>query len=124
MVALFKALGDENRLRILNLLMSEKLCVCEIEVLLEMTQSNVSRHLNKLKTVGLIESSKEAQWVHYDVNEVFSRENEELMVFLKHQFETTALYLNDIERYKKYKENQCNCQIIASDKERVIELIK
>ncbi|WP_199172686.1 metalloregulator ArsR/SmtB family transcription factor [Petrotoga sp. 9PWA.NaAc.5.4] len=44
MEELFKSLGDENRLRILNLLMQQQeLCVCELEVLLEMTQSNVSK---------------------------------------------------------------------------------
>ncbi len=48
-VNMFKALSDENRLRIMSLLIREELCVCEIEVILELSQSNVSRHLNKLK---------------------------------------------------------------------------
>ena len=50
---------DENRIRILNLMLNAELCVCEIETILEMTQSNASRHLAKLKSAGIITSSKE-----------------------------------------------------------------
>ncbi|MGD9156009.1 MAG: metalloregulator ArsR/SmtB family transcription factor, partial [Bacillota bacterium] len=58
LLKILKALGDENRLRILNLLRQKKLCVCELESVLNMTQSNVSRHLIKLKDAELIESEK------------------------------------------------------------------
>ncbi len=64
-VNMFKALSDENRLRIMSLLIREELCVCEIEVILELSQSNVSRHLNKLKSDKMIDFHKKAQWVHY-----------------------------------------------------------
>ena len=62
---MFKILGDINRLRIINLLLTLKLCVCELEVILDMTQSNVSRHLERLRNAGLVKSTKEAQWVFY-----------------------------------------------------------
>lgn len=57
-VEIFKALADENRLRILNVLNQGELCVCEIETLLGITQSNASRHLNKLKSLKIIDSDK------------------------------------------------------------------
>lgn len=57
-VDIFKALADENRLRIISLLLTKELCVCEIEASLEMSQSNVSRHLTKLKTSGIVDSRK------------------------------------------------------------------
>lgn len=124
MIEFFKALADENRLRIINLLMQAELCVCEIEVMLEMTQSNVSRHLNKLKSAGIISSSKDAQWVHYKASDKFQNENELLFTYLKQKFETSDLFLNDLRRYHKYEEQNLNCQIIREDREKVLKLIE
>lgn len=55
---ILKALADENRLRIMCLLHSGSRCVCEIEPILKLSQSSTSKHLIKLKQVGLIESEK------------------------------------------------------------------
>jgi ArsR family transcriptional regulator len=68
LIKVMKALADENRLRILNLLTHKELCVCEMENILSMTQSNVSRHLIKLKDAELIESEKQGQFVFHKVN--------------------------------------------------------
>jgi ArsR family transcriptional regulator len=57
-VYILKALADENRLRILNLLRNGELCVCDIEAVLGIKQSNTSRHLNRLKISGMIASKK------------------------------------------------------------------
>jgi len=120
---LFKSLGDENRLRILNLLMQQKLCVCELEVLLEMTQSNVSKHLSKLKTNGVISSSKDAQWVYYKINPEFKKDNELLYEYLKEKFQENTLYISDIERYKMYKKHNMNCRLIKNDKKNVLKIL-
>jgi len=124
MIGIFKALGDENRLRILNLLMHSKLCVCEIEVMLDMTQSNVSRHLSKLKSSGIISSSKDAQWVHYKVSNESKRENEFLFKYLSKEFDKNDIFQKDLERYDKYKKFNLNCQRITEDKENILNLIK
>lgn len=58
LVNVLKALSDETRLRIINLLMMKELCVCELEVLLGLNQSNASRHLNKLSSAGILKSYK------------------------------------------------------------------
>ncbi|MCO5382960.1 MAG: metalloregulator ArsR/SmtB family transcription factor [Methanosarcina barkeri] len=57
-VSIFKSLADENRIRILNLLRNGELCVCDIEAVLGVKQSNASRHLNKLKMAEIIVSEK------------------------------------------------------------------
>jgi len=124
MVEIFKALGDDNRLRIINILSQAELCVCEIEVLLDLTQSNVSRHLNKLKSAKIISSSKDAQWIHYKLDDTFLKSNLELITHLKDNFLKEETYIYDSERYSRYKDNELNCQIIKEDKEKVIELIK
>lgn len=123
MIELFKALADENRLRIVNLLMQSEFCVCEIEVILEMTQSNVSRHLSKLKSTRIISSSKDAQWVHYKVSDQFKEQNELLYSYMTGKFEASSVFLKDIARYNKYREYNLNCQVIGEDRDKVLKLI-
>jgi len=62
---LFKALGDENRLRIVALLSVQELCVCHIEAALALSQPTVSRHLSVLKSCGVVESRRQGTWVYY-----------------------------------------------------------
>ena len=60
LVYILKALADDNRIRILNLLRNGELCVCDIEAVLGIKQSNASRHLNRLKVAGIIVSEKKS----------------------------------------------------------------
>ena len=62
---LFKALGDNTRLRILALLFSGELCVCDIKETLNLPQSTVSRHLSYLRNAGLVKSCRKQKWMHY-----------------------------------------------------------
>lgn len=63
----FKALADENRLRILGLLKTREMCVCEIMVALSFTQPTASHHLGILENVGLVKNRKEGKWVFYSI---------------------------------------------------------
>ena len=60
-----KALADTNRLRILNLLGDQTLCVCDLEDVLQLNQSNLSRHLAKLRQAGLISARKQGLFAYY-----------------------------------------------------------
>lgn len=62
---LFRALSDETRLRILNLLLVDELCVCDIVAALEVPQPTASRHLAYLRRLGLVTVRKEGVWCHY-----------------------------------------------------------
>jgi len=62
-----KALSDETRLRILNLLYEKELCVCDVMETLKITQAKASRHLTYLKNAGLASDRKQAQWVYYSI---------------------------------------------------------
>jgi ArsR family transcriptional regulator len=62
---LFKALGDETRLRIVAFLSHGELCVCHLEEALGLSQPNVSRHLGTLRTAGIVEARRQGSWVHY-----------------------------------------------------------
>lgn len=60
-----RALGDENRARILMALRLRTLCVCEITTLLGLAASTTSKHLYLLRQARLIESVKKGRWVYY-----------------------------------------------------------
>lgn len=65
-VQLLRGLADPNRLRIINLLLHrDELCVCDIERVLEMTQTKVSRHLTILRHARLVRARREGRWMHY-----------------------------------------------------------
>ena len=119
---LFKALGDENRLRILNLLFHYELCVCEFEVILDLTQSNVSRHLGKLKSNDIITGYKDAQWVHYRISDKFKQENGMLLEYLENKFSSEEMFIEDRKRCRAYVESAYTCQTINNEKELVLSL--
>ncbi|HXX88279.1 MAG TPA: metalloregulator ArsR/SmtB family transcription factor [Candidatus Acidoferrum sp.] len=62
-----KALADSIRLRILGLLSSREMCVCEVMVALDLTQPTASHHLRILENVGLVKDRKEGKWVFYSI---------------------------------------------------------
>ena len=64
-VEVFKSLGDETRLRILNLLVEREVCVCDIHESLQISQPKASRHLAYLRRAGLVTDRKKGLWVHY-----------------------------------------------------------
>ncbi len=64
-----KALSDENRIRILMALhANDELCVCNINDLLELAPSTVSKHLFLLKNARLVKARKDGRWMHYRLN--------------------------------------------------------
>ena len=68
--ALFKALGDPARVRIVNLLASRggEVCACEFEPALGLSQPTVSHHLKKLTDAGLLEREQRGKWAYFSIN--------------------------------------------------------
>lgn len=123
-VEVFKALSDENRVRILNILKEGELCVCEIESILGITQSNASRHLNKLKSLRIIGADKKAQWVYYFIDENFISENEMLYKYLSDKLTKEDTYTKDIEKLDKYKCSAFTCEDLRDDKEKILSYLE
>ena len=63
----FKALADRNRIRILKMLEAKPMCVCEVQEILGIGQSCVSRHLGILRNAGLVDNEKDGLWVNYSL---------------------------------------------------------
>ena len=67
LVCIFKALGDENRIRILKMLYSGEKCACKLLEELNISQPTLSHHLKILCDVGIITGRKEGKWTHYSI---------------------------------------------------------
>jgi ArsR family transcriptional regulator len=81
-VQLFKALADETRLRILNLIRHRELCVCQIVDVLGLGQSKVSRHLAYLRNAGLVNDRREGLWMYYSMAQPDGELGEQLLDLL------------------------------------------
>ncbi|ACV48612.1 MULTISPECIES: ArsR/SmtB family transcription factor [Halomicrobium] len=65
--AVFKALGNEDRLRVLSALRESECCGCELQIVLDAPQSTVATHLRKLREAGLVKSRKKGKWSYYRI---------------------------------------------------------
>ena len=62
---LFKALADQTRLRLINLIGDDEVCVCFFVVVLKINQPKSSRHLAYLRRAGVVSARREGKWIHY-----------------------------------------------------------
>ena len=67
MELLFKALADRTRLRLLNLMGRDEICVCFFVEVLNESQPKISRHLAYLRRAGVVGARREGKWMHYRV---------------------------------------------------------
>jgi ArsR family transcriptional regulator, arsenate/arsenite/antimonite-responsive transcriptional repressor len=63
----FQALGDNTRLRLLNLMGEQEVCVCYFVEILGSPQPKISRHLAYLRSAGIVEARREGKWMHYRI---------------------------------------------------------
>lgn len=67
MALVFKALSDENRIRILKLLRSGEKCACKLLEELNISQPTLSHHMKILCDAGIVAGRKEGKWMHYSI---------------------------------------------------------
>jgi ArsR family transcriptional regulator len=66
---LFKALADQTRLRLINLIGNDEVCVCFLVEVLKTNQPKISRHLAYLRRAGVVSSRRDGKWIHYRLEE-------------------------------------------------------
>ena len=83
----FIALSDRTRLRLLNLMGEDEVCVCFFVEILDEPQPKISRHLAYLRRAGIVEARREGKWIHYSVvtpaDQHASRVLKDVLVWLK-----------------------------------------
>jgi ArsR family transcriptional regulator len=67
MESFFMALADKTRLRLLNLMREDEICVCFFTEVLEESQPKISRHLAYLRNAGIVEARRDGKWIHYRI---------------------------------------------------------
>ncbi|MFO7736587.1 MAG: metalloregulator ArsR/SmtB family transcription factor [bacterium] len=110
----FKALSDETRLHIITLLMMEpELCVCDIENVLELTQSKVSRHLRYLLNSGILTDERKNVWVYYRINKDLDNSKSEILKAFENSIEKgiKERLRNKLGEWKIVKKNIKACDI-------------
>ena len=110
--SILKTLSDINRLRVLNLLNKREMCVCEIEYITEINQSNLSRHLKNMTNIGLLINWKENKFSYYRINEKFINQNpfiREIMVRLSEE----EIIQEDEKKYSEYITENIPCECIS-----------
>jgi ArsR family transcriptional regulator, arsenate/arsenite/antimonite-responsive transcriptional repressor len=95
--ALFRALADRTRLRIVNLLSRGSLCVCDIQRILEQPQSSVSRHLALLKSAGLIRDRRDGMRTFYALTPWDSALARAVLAAVRSHLAVEGDYLRDVE---------------------------
>ena len=96
-VQLFKALGDETRLRILNMLCRRDLCVCQIVDVLGIGQSKASRHLAHLRHAGLVTDRREGLWMYYSLREPSVELQRQVIEWLRRAEDEVPMGAADLE---------------------------
>ncbi len=102
---LFKALSEEVRLRILNLLANGELCVCDLMAVLDLPQSTVSRHLAYLRNCGLVSDRREGVWMYYRLADSQGEFQQQLLLLLQARLASLPEGRNDLNTLK----NQEGC---------------
>jgi ArsR family transcriptional regulator, arsenate/arsenite/antimonite-responsive transcriptional repressor len=97
----FRALGDETRLRIVALLAHGELCVCHVEQALGLSQPNASRQLGILRSAGLVDSRRDGTWVSYRLVEQHHDAVARLLALLTDSLTTRRALQTDLVRLRK-----------------------
>ncbi|MBM4463262.1 MAG: winged helix-turn-helix transcriptional regulator [Chloroflexi bacterium] len=99
-----KALSDETRLRILNLLLERECCVCEVMQALQISQTRASRNLSVLHDAGLLKLRKDGLWSLYSLDQEGMKENLlDLVEAVKKELRDNEVAALDRERLKEAK---------------------
>lgn len=102
LVKAFKALSDETRLRILNLLMERECCVCEVIQALDISQTRASRNLSVLYDAGFLKLRKDGLWSLYSIDRERMKEHfADLVAAVRKGLEGNEVVALDRERLQK-----------------------
>ena len=100
LIKAMKALSDETRLRMLNILLERECCVCEVMQALDISQSRASRNLGILQEAGFLKTRRDGAWIVYFVD-----------------WQTGNRYATDLA--KLLKDSPVSSEVLAQDRERL-----
>jgi ArsR family transcriptional regulator len=101
METLFKALADATRLRILGLLLTGEVCVCDIHESLKIPQPKASRHLAYLRRSGLVDTRRDGLWIHSRLGQLADPVMAAIVDAVRHALTHVDVVRRDGERLQK-----------------------
>src|SRR5215208_2578768 len=101
METLFRALADGTRLRLLNLMGDDEVCVCFFVEILSISQPKISRHLAYLRRAGVVAARREGKWMHYRIVEPYDPHAARIFREVREWLKTDAEMQRDRERMVK-----------------------
>ena len=108
LAAMFRALSDESRLRIINLLLhSGELCVCDIQSIMGFTQTKASRHLSYLRRAGIVSDRRQGLWMLYSIARPADEEQRIMLESLGEMVRENPLAQKDYRRLKNNVRQGC-----------------
>jgi ArsR family transcriptional regulator, arsenate/arsenite/antimonite-responsive transcriptional repressor len=99
---IFRALGDSTRLRLLNLMAEQEICVCYFTEVIGAPQPKISRHLAYLRKAGLVAARREGKWMHYKL----APPNPQVAAILKSVLEALSQQ-KDLQRDRQRLDRAC-----------------
>ena len=97
-IRVMKALSDPNRVRVLKLLQEGELCVCEIQKVLKLAQSTISKHMKLLEDAGLVNRKRQGTWILYSLADTSDSQYAQTMLkALRHWMDDDA----ELQRMRK-----------------------
>ncbi|MFK7900802.1 MAG: ArsR/SmtB family transcription factor [Cyclobacteriaceae bacterium] len=101
---LFKAFGEEARVRILFLIYkNDEMCIADLEQVLDFTQTKVSRHIKYLKSAGILNVEQIDQWRYYSIEGGLNG----IITTLFNYLENDSLLVNDLKNFRiQYANNE------------------
>jgi len=98
---LFKALADQTRLRLINLIGDDEICVCFFVEVLKTNQPKISRHLAYLKRAGVVAARREGKWMHYRLIEPADPHAARIFREVRSWLDNNAAMVSDRTRLRK-----------------------
>ena len=116
LVKAFKALSDETRLRILNLLLERECCVCEVMQALDISQPRASRNLGALYDAGLLKLRREGLWALYSIDKEGLKEHyADLIEAVRKALDGNETALQDRQRLRNAKRIGPGCVLSTTN---------
>jgi len=108
LVSTFKALSDETRLKIVNLLLTHDLCVGAIAHRLGLSSSAISQHIQVLRRAGIIKGEKRGYWTHYVVErDILNTVADKLILLIKQELSPEMVCLRHSSGKERSRERGC-----------------
>lgn len=104
-----KAISDETRIRILNLILQRECCVCEVMQALDISQTRASRNLNILYEAGFLEYRKDGLWALYSMRKGLDPRYASLVNAIRSELLHNETARLDVERLQKAERIGASC---------------